>query len=261
MSNADRLGRNHGRYLGETIDISALLRDVVRAATSAGWQVESFPESGSIPLVALRRSWSPDAPKVYLSTGIHGDEPAGPAAVRRLFDANLWPEGMDIWLCPCLNPTGFPLNRRENAEGIDLNRQYLNTWARETKAHIAWLKEQPRFDVTLCLHEDWEANGFYLYELNPERRASFAEAIIDAVNSVCPIDLSPEIEGRSAQGGIIRPSTDPRSRPDWPEAFYLLTNKTSLSYTLEAPSDFQLATRVSALVAAVRTVLSLISTK
>ena len=79
--------------------------------------------------------------------------------------------------------------------------------------------------------------------------------MIRRVSAVCPIDLSPEIEGRPAQGGIINPSIDPRSRPEWPEAFWLLNYKTRHSYTLEAPSDFPLATRVCALVEAVKTVL------
>jgi hypothetical protein len=72
------------------------------------------------------------------------------------------------------------------------------------------------------------------------------------VAEVCPLDFSEIIEGRPAHCGIIRPSVDPRSRPQWPEAFYLLTYKTRLSYTLEAPSDFPLPTRVGALVSGVR---------
>ena len=79
--------------------------------------------------------------------------------------------------------------------------------------------------------------------------------MIRRVSAVCPIDLSPEIEGRPAQGGIIHPNIDPRSRPEWPEAFWLLTHKTRHSYTLEAPSDFPLATRVNALVEGVKAVL------
>ena len=59
-----------------------------------------------------------------------------------------------LWLCPCLNPTGFPLNRRENAEGIDLNRDYRHLQSAEVRAHIDWLGRQPFFDLTLCLHED-----------------------------------------------------------------------------------------------------------
>jgi hypothetical protein len=45
---------------------------------------------------------------------------------------------------------------------------------------------------------------------------------------------------------------DPSSRPQWPEAFFLLNHKTRLSYTLEAPSDFPLSIRVAALVQGVK---------
>ena len=193
--------------------------------------------------------------RIYLSAGIHGDEPAGPLAVRQLMREEAFPADVEVWLCPCLNPTGFPLNTRESAGGFDLNRQYLKVKAPETQAHIAWLERQPSFDVALCLHEDWEAHGFYLYELNPDDLPSHAEEILRRVGEVCPIDRSELIENRPASGGIIRPSTDPRSRPDWPEAFWLLTHKTRHSYTLEAPSDFPLPLRVAALVEAVRAVL------
>jgi hypothetical protein len=117
------------------------------------------------------------------------------------------------------------------------------------------LQRQPSFDVCLCLHEDWEAKGFYLYELNPDHQPSLAEAIVARVGEVCPVDRSEVIEGRPAANGIIRPGVDPRSRPDWPEAFFLVTHKTRLSYTLEAPSDYPLAARVAALVAGVRAAL------
>ncbi len=137
-----------------------------------------------------------------------------------------------------------------------MNRQYLQPEAAEVRAHIAWLERQPSFDICICLHEDWESQGFYLYELNPDNQPSFAQTIIKRVSEVCPIDMSPLIEGREAANGIIRPNLDPKSRPQWPEALYLLTYKTRLSYTLEAPSDFELATRVAAEVAALRVVSS-----
>jgi protein MpaA len=178
----------------------------------------------------------------------------------------LWPcgsfckrtPGRPAWTCGCV-PTGFELNQRENREGLDLNRQYLAPEAEETMAHVAWLKRQPGFDLCLCLHEDWESQGFYLYELNPDHQPSLAEAMLARVGEVCPIDQSEVIESRPAHNGIIRPSVDPRTRPQWPESFFLLRHKTRLSYTLEAPSDFPLATRVAALVAAVRTALEIVS--
>jgi hypothetical protein len=54
------------------------------------------------------------------------------------------------------------------------------------------------------------------------------EEIIRRVSAVCPIDRSPVIEGRPAQGGIVRPSADPNSRPEWPEAFWLLNHHSVL---------------------------------
>ena len=137
-----------------------------------------------------------------------------------------------------------------------MNRDYRDPKTAETRAHVAWLERQQKFDLYLCLHEDWESAGFYVYEQNPDNQASFGEKIIQAVQAVCPIALSPVIEGRDAAGGIIRPKITPLERPDWPEAFYLISYQSRLGYTLEAPSDFPLPTRVAALVAGVRAVLN-----
>ncbi|HWF19012.1 MAG TPA: M14 family metallocarboxypeptidase [Verrucomicrobiae bacterium] len=254
-----RLGKNLGKYFGEGIDIQRVLAEIEKSAETHGWKSEAFLKTDHFRLLGLIRSTPRAKKSVYISTGIHGDEPAGPLAALQLLQENRWPDNVDVWLCPCLNPTGFPSSTRENAQGIDLNRQYLQPEAAEIRAHIAWLERQPNFDVCICLHEDWEAAGFYVYELNPDNRPSFAKAIIARVAEVCPIDMSSMIEGRPASGGIINPSVDPRSRPQWPEAFYLLTHKTRQSYTVEAPSDFQLVTRVAATVAAVRAVLDLLS--
>jgi hypothetical protein len=267
------LGRNISGYAGDGIEVETVLKDCLAAAQAHGWSVEEVPAGLRPRLLTLTRlsssgSLDPSAadslratgalpggpaPRIYISTGIHGDEPAGPLAARQLLEENDWPADMSLWLCPCLNPTGFALNRRENDEGTDLNRQYLLPAAEETKAHIGWLERQPEFHLCLCLHEDWESHGFYLYELNPDGQPSLAEPIIERVSEVCPIDHSEMIEGRAARNGIVRPSVDPRSRPQWPESFFLLTYKTRLSYTLEAPSDFPLPVRVAALVTAVKT--------
>ncbi len=250
----NRLGRNHDGYHGEPLDLAAV-HAATAAAAAHGWSVETIATIHADAIIGCQRTGADDQRRVYLSAGIHGDEPAGPHALRELLAANQWPAHTGLWLCPCLNPAGFRLNRRENADGVDLNRDYLHQRSLEICRHTEWLQRQPDFDLTICLHEDWEAHGFYLYELNPDGRSSAAEAVITAVSTVCPIDPSPEIDGRPAVNGIIRPNLAAATRPLWPEAFYLLQHKTRHSYTLEAPSDFPLPVRVAALVRAVRVLL------
>lgn len=254
-----KLGKNHGGYRGEAINVRAVLDDLQTAAQLHGWSSEVFHQQDGFPWLALHRTCRAEAQRrrIYISAGIHGDEPAGPLAALKLLRQDAWPDHTEIFLLPCLNPVGFNLNRRENAEGIDLNRDYREPRSAGTRAHIAWLANQPAFDLYLCLHEDWEAHGFYLYEQNPDHHPSAAEKIIAAVKGVCPIDLSPNIEGRPAHYGIIRPAVQPADRPDWPEAFYLISHKSRQGYTLEAPSDFSLMTRVDALVTAVNTAVNI----
>ena len=253
-----RLGKNKGGYYGEMIDIKAVLKDIQAAANGHGWTSETIHTHNGFDWLALHRAsrTADRASRLHISAGTHGDEPAGPLAALKLLQEDRWPENIEIFFLPCLNPLGFTLNQRTNADGIDLNRDYRNPQAAETRMHIAWLERQPQFDLYLCLHEDWESNGFYLYETNPDDRPSFAEAMINAVIPVCPVDRAENIEGRPAHGGIIRPKISPHERLDWPEALYHITHKSRQGYTLEAPSDFPLPARVNALVAAANAAVS-----
>lgn len=246
-----RSGKNIGGYCGERIEIDGVLEKIALAAAAKNWERDPG-------FLAYRRGMPSARNRVYISTGIHGDEPAGPLAALQLLEEDEWPRGAAVWMCPCLNATGFQLNRRENSQGIDLNRDYRHLQTAEVRAHTEWLQKQSAFDLALCMHEDWESHGFYVYELNPTDRPSLSEKIIEAVAKVCPIDPSPVIETWAASAGVIRPQINPSERPQWPEALYLITNKTSLSYTLEAPSDFPLETRVAALRTAVKTAIGLL---
>lgn len=214
------------------------------AGERRGFRIRTMTEIDGCPLIALTKRVPGPRPRIYLSSGVHGDEPAAPLALLDLLERNVF-DARAVWfLIPMINPAGFRRGSRENAAGVDLNRDYRHCTSREATAHVKWLEYQPRFDLTICLHEDWESTGYYLYELNLKNRPSLAEGMIDAVCSAHPIDRASRIDGRPAEGGIIRPDADPSARDLWPEAIYLRAHHTSLSYTLEAPSSFPLADRI-----------------
>jgi len=195
------------------------------------------------------------APRVYLSAGIHGDEPAGPLALLELLSEGFFDDRAHWFICPVLNPLGFVKGTRENADGIDLNRDYLACRSAEVRAHIAWLQSQPTFDLTLCLHEDWESTGFYLYEHNANHRPSLAHALLDAVRPHMPIEPAHIIDDRPIdEPGILRPEVNIQELPEWPEQFYLREHAYyDLGYTMETPSSLPLAPRIAAQKALVTT--------
>lgn len=234
------------------VDPAALAARLEKSGAKAGFRCETFGKIGDYPLIALTKRSAGPRPRIYLSAGIHGDEPAPPLALLSLIESGDL-DGRATWfLCPLLNPDGLARRTRENASGTDLNRDYRNTDSPEIKAHIGWLRRQPNFDMAVCVHEDWESVGFYLYELNPDKRASAAKPMITAAEKTCPIDLSPVIEGRDAKGGIIRPSLNPEERERWPESIYLQVHHTRLSYTIETPSSLPIEARVATHRAALR---------
>lgn len=234
----------------------SLVRELERSACATGFRAETFGEIGGCPLIAVTRRTRGPRPRIYLSAGIHGDEPAPPLALAGMLAAGTFDQRANWFICPLLNPAGFSAGRRENGDQLDLNRDYRHMVSTEIRGHIAWLQRQPNFDLALCLHEDWESAGFYLYELNPLGLPTLADAMIDAVAAVCPIEQAAVIDGRDAAApGIIRPVHDPQLREQWPEAIYLRAHHTVLTYTLESPSARPLAQRTAALQAAVEAAL------
>jgi len=232
------------------------------AARIAGFGVETFGLIHGLPLLGCTRP-AAGRPRLYLSAGMHGDEPAPPWALLRLVESGWFDERADWTVCPLLNPTGFLRNTRENHAGLDLNRDYKDTRSAEIAAHVAWLRRRPGYAATFCLHEDYEAAGFYLYELNPENRPSLAAAVLDAVRPLGAIETAPVIDGRTADAaGIIRPISDPLLREQWPEAIYLRHCHPSLNYTFETASTaLPLESRIAIHCAALRGAITALLTR
>src|SRR3954470_18128024 len=103
-----------------------------RAAASTAPLVEKVVIGTSVqgrPIVATRR-WRPGATRTLLVIGnVHGDEQAGLRVVHRLRTRSL-PAAVDLWLIRSANPDGTAADRRTNAHGVDLNRNFPRRWVR-----------------------------------------------------------------------------------------------------------------------------------
>jgi murein peptide amidase A len=250
-------------------DPQSYARDVEESARAGGWTIRHLSPTASGARPWLQRvapagratSTGAGVPRVYLSAGIHGNEISGPLALIEMLRQPDFFAAFDVTIFPMLNPDGLAKNLRENADGIDLNRDYRNPKSAEIASHIDTLKTLGRFDAAMLLHEDFEGIGAYLYELNDALPPTLGGEIIAAMGRHVPIDPRPVIEEFPAHGGVLSrkdivaihgPIED---RPDWPEAIYLSIHHTQVSYTTETPMPFPLESRVRAQIAAVETLL------
>ena len=151
-------------------DYGRLVQRWKRIARRCGLKLEPFAHAGDFTLYYHQTRPSAERRRggVYISAGIHGDEPAPPEALAQWAERHLpalaRAERLPVFLAPCLNPFGLTNNQRTDEHGTDLNRIFRHgdaTPVPELKALLAGR----RFDLALTLHEDFDAQGVYLYEL------------------------------------------------------------------------------------------------
>jgi protein MpaA len=69
----------------------------------------------------------PGRPSILVVGCIHGNEPAGIAIARDLVTDRA-PRRVLLWVIPDLNPDGVAAGTRQNAHGVDLNRNFPWGW-------------------------------------------------------------------------------------------------------------------------------------
>jgi hypothetical protein len=188
--------------------------------------------------------------QLYLSAGIHGDEPAGTEGLYAWANKN-WKilSKIPVVIYPCLNPWGLMENSRFTSKGKDLNRQ----WDKGEDASITEIMKRTsgaQFSLAVNLHEDYDAHGIYLYEPpTGKKRDDLASQILDSGSEYIPIDSRKKIEGRWARGGIIRPAPSSLPKEGLPEAAFLQESRADRTFVFETPSELDLRVRIQAQVA------------
>ena len=78
---------------------------------------------------AVRSGDASSSRKVLVVGSMHGNEQAGMAIARRL-ERGPSPRGAEVWVVGDLNPDGSARRTRQNARGVDLNRNFPRRWRR-----------------------------------------------------------------------------------------------------------------------------------
>jgi len=184
---------------------------------------------------------------VYLSAGIHGDE-AG-ALLGLLQWAELHKDKlsrMPLLIYPCLNPWGLKNNSRFNPQGLDLNR----VWDESATPLIAKIMQKIRdyhFRISICLHEDYDGQGIYLYAPGGSPKVRMiADAVLSSVEMIIPRDQRKKIDGRRCTNGMIFPRPSKPPAEGIPEALFLYENCGGINFTLETPSELGIDPRAAA---------------
>jgi protein MpaA len=139
--------------------------DIPPPPVPAGWVVEAIGTSvRGRQIVSWSRRVAQPRRTVVVIGAVHGNEPASPPSVRALVEV-AYPDDVEIWLVPELNPDGVAAGTRWNANGVDLNRNFPWGWraddggpaplsepeARAAADLVGWLRP----DVVVWVHQPY----------------------------------------------------------------------------------------------------------
>ena len=173
-----------------------------------------------------------NANKLYLSSGIHGDETSGPHTLINLLKEPEFFNSLDVTIFPILNMYGHLHNQRHNAKDVDLNRDFKHKRHQETKNHLKLMEND--YDIALCLHEAKDADGVFIYKPNKNKIIDMLEDILNSMTKYMRIDKRHNIMKSKIEPGIFK---DVKYKEvHMTEAVYLADRGVD-AFTIEVPHD------------------------
>jgi len=220
-----------------------------------------FSDGESLPIIKLElNSESKTQKQVLISGGIHGDEPAGIETICEFLEKKLYIPFLRDWhieILPCLNPSGYQRNTRNNYEDKDLNRLFKLVSSSTEIEIIQKVLDNNPFDLTLELHEDSDSDGYYLFQKeNQLSNPPLGRIILNSVEPIMPINRNSMIEENFADNGLINRLKEPNEMPWWPMALYSYHVGCQRCFTLETTPKFSMEIRIKAHLKAIETALT-----
>lgn len=229
-------------------------------------------DAGTYSIYAvLTRNYPNDLPRIILSAGIHGEEPAGVYALLEFVNRDLvrYLKHFSFLILPCLNPYGFTRGVRYGTDAADLNRSFDNGAGLPEIAAVKDVLHQfsGPYRLAIDLHEtdtymprgeafsveDIPA-GFYMYETTAGGRPVLGPAILQSLDSAgYPITKRRSVYGAECRNGLI--TSISANAPDYPtlpefngtlDWYMFKENYTQHSITTETPTAWPLGRRIAA---------------
>jgi len=107
---------------------------------------------------------------ILVTAGVHGNERPGPPAsemlvdfFRNTIDTSYF--NVNIYIIPCVNPTGWTLNQRRNFQDIDINRDMDQFKAKESNI-IRKIMKLRKYDLHLDCHSFGGISNFLVISAN-----------------------------------------------------------------------------------------------
>ncbi|MEO6991042.1 MAG: succinylglutamate desuccinylase/aspartoacylase family protein [Candidatus Baltobacteraceae bacterium] len=215
-------------------------------------------EGGGRPLLQLEVARGLEAPWVALSAGVHGDEPAAPWALLSIVRDGLLDEAFAYRIWCCTNPSGYERGTRANAAGDDINRSFSQAGRTPEARAIVAANEGRRFALSLDLHEDFEARGFYCYEPVVGGRAPYGPPLVQAIedagfgvqelSGAFDLGYPPEANAlRVLERGRCLPNVAAELRyfDGLPYSMYMISRHAERTLTLESPRHLPWEDRIA----------------
>lgn len=201
-------------------------------------------------------------PRVLVTAGVHGNEPAGVLAAIELLTLTGDLAGKcAIDVVPCMNPSGYEAGTRNNADGLDVNRGFTRfVEVQESLVLMDSVIATTAYDLTIDLHEtlpheiakDFSIEDnpleFYLYETAKDDALRVGEYVVDQVSAAyehgrCTM---PTIYDDENTNGVIRyPQEDGNEEYAANTSLdaWLFSNGAPVALTLETPTWLPLRVR------------------
>lgn len=213
----------------------------VEALASQGRTLETIGTVEGYPVHCIRAG-HPGRLRVLLTGGVHGDEPAGVEAVLRFLERDMdpWLGQVEFTAMPCVNPVGYVRDTRDNGGAADVNRSFESDDVPEVRL-VKQVLAGCRVDAFVDCHEDWEADGFYMYE-GPRNGQAVGPAVIAAVEERASIDPDSGEDSEPVSRGVYEIS------PSWGRQGlgpYVLHGHAARACIFETPTKWPLEQRAA----------------